>query len=344
MNYENFAYDMMGDITEKLSQLYGPVESTMTSISKLQGASYDGASFKPEGKMIGATVNLREAFREVEAGVQYSVVCDRICESLVEALNNTPQIDVDELLNYDSVKSHLTMQIVSTEYNADKLADVPHKEIQDMSIVYRIDLGETTRGGEISTLVTNSLMKAFNVTTDQLHQDALENAPKLHPMEITPLRSYLSQNYGFDDMMPVPPDVPELLIASNEEKVNGASVIAYPNFFEEAAKVAGGDFFILPSSIHELLLIRDAGQFTPQELEAMVTEINADVVDPTEQLTNNVYRYDTNLHVLETGRQFLHRMAEQERPSILADLQAKAQEVKPPVPGRNAPEKTDLTL
>ena len=93
-----------------------------------------------------------------------------------------------------------------------------------------------------------------------------------------------------------------------------------------------------------MLLIRDAGQFTPQELEAMVTEINADVVDPTEQLTNNVYRYDTNLHVLETGRQFLHRMAEQERPSILADLQAKAQEVKPPVPGRNAPEKTDVTL
>ena len=60
--------------------------------------------------------------------------------SLVEALNNTPQNGVDELLNYDSVKSHLTMQIVSTEYNAEKLADVPHKEIQDMSIVYRIDL------------------------------------------------------------------------------------------------------------------------------------------------------------------------------------------------------------
>ena len=90
-----------------------------------------------------------------------------------------------------------------------------------------------------------------------------------------------------------------MFVATVPDKIHGAGVIAYPNFMEDAAQKMGGDFFVLPSSIHEVLLVKDNGQMTAKELENMVKEVNATQVEPADQLTDHVYHYDQTDRVFE---------------------------------------------
>ena len=138
--------------------------------------------------------------------------------------------------------------------------------------------------------------------------------------------------FGMDEM----PQNEMMYVATVPDKISGAGVIAYQNFMDEAAERLGGDFFILPSSLHEVLLVRDDGEVNYRDLKAMVEEVNAMQVSPEEKLTDNVYHYDSKEHVFELAEKFEARQKEKEadissekedKASVLGDLKAKKDEV-----------------
>ncbi len=231
------------------------------------------------------------------------------------------------------------MEVVCAERNADMLKNVPHEQMEDMAVVYRLVLSEST-DGRSSILVTNKLMDQFGITHDQLRDDAMKNAPELRPSEIKGMCEVMNEIMGQDLMPELSPQDEQMFVASVPDKVHGAGVIAYPNFFEEAAEKLGGDYYVIPSSIHEVLLVRDNGQMTSKELEAMVRDVNATEVAPEEQLTDHVYHYDSKNHVFEMADKFEERQAERndertsEKASVLDDLKAKKNEI-----AKSAPEK-----
>ena len=90
-----------------------------------------------------------------------------------------------------------------------------------------------------------------------------------------------------------------MLVATTEGAFMGASVIQHPGFMEQAAEQISGDFFVLPSSIHEVLLIPDDGKSDHHELEAMVQSINETQVEPADRLSDYAYRYDQKDRVFE---------------------------------------------
>lgn len=141
----------------------------------------------------------------------------------------------------------------------------------------------------------------------------------------------------------IAPDDEEMFVATVPDKVHGAGVIAYPNFMEDAAKKLGGDFFVLPSSVHEVLLVKDNGETNAKELENIVKNVNASEVEPAERLTDHVYHYDSKEHVFELADKFEARQRDEERSveqgdkaSLLDDLQEKKAEVKEQTAGRVA--------
>jgi hypothetical protein len=120
------------------------------------------------------------------------------------------------------------------------------------------------------------------------------------------------------------------------DKLHGACVISYQDFMDQAAIRLGGDFFVLPSSIHEILLVKDDGNANYHNLQSMVQEVNATQVDPAEKLTDNVYHYDSKDHVFELAEKFEARrkMKEaevgemtKEKGSVLNELKNKQNEV-----------------
>ena len=103
---------------------------------------------------------------------------------------------------------------------------------------------------------------------------------------------------------------PPLLVATVPGAVNGAGVMGYPDFFQEAAEKIGGSFFVLPSSVHEILLLPDDGSMSARELSAMVSAVNSQEVMPEEQLGSEAYRYDAQAQIFEKASAYEDRILE----------------------------------
>ena len=191
--------------------------------------------------------------------------------------------------------------------------------------------------GILLTMVDNRTNYARD---EQLKADALENAPEIRPAVIQGMSEVMKEMMGPEafEMFGLPEEQEEMMyVATVPDKNSGAGVLAYQDFMDQAAEKLGGDFYILPSSIHEILLVPDNGDKAADDLRDMVREVNATQVRPEEKLTDNVYHYDSREHIFELAEKFEARQQEKAEPqidekseehgSVLKDLKDKQKEV-----------------
>lgn len=90
--------------------------------------------------------------------------------------NKKVKEDMVNLLDYDSVKDYLIMNVINAEENSNMLNDIPHTTIGDLAIIYRV-LIKTTPEGMLSAKATNEMLDAYGIDVSKLHNDALLSAP-----------------------------------------------------------------------------------------------------------------------------------------------------------------------
>lgn len=180
--------------------------------------------------------------------------------------------------------------------NEERLASMPHTRFFDIAATYHfvISMGDAM----FDLRITNELLEAFGVSAKQLQEDAVENAPKRFPMQI----------HSVAEAMEV---MPEEIEASGKEMFmvttcifyKGAGCLFYPDFANEVVRRVGGSFYILPSSIHELIIVKAMGNAS-DDLKSIVEECNADpnVIDPEEYLSDSVYYYDAKKRCFEKAQ------------------------------------------
>ena len=322
MNYETFLDRVTEDLSSYLPYHHGPIEIHKVDVEKIDAPSYRGLSIGKQGSNISVTIPMEAFFEKIQRGQNYVSVVSDLAEKADRQLADMPVIDSGTLSSYDSIRNHLMMELVGTKANREMLRNIPHTEIEDMSAIYRVkvDLGGDR---EASALVTNRMMNSFGITKEQLHADALMSAPATNPAMLRRMGDVLVEMTGMDPSDMIPSVEPQLFVASTRDSDRGAACILYPGFLEAAKNVVGDQFFILPSSIHEMLLLPDNGAMSTAELKAMVTAINADVVDPDEILTDNVYHYDGDERIFEQAEVYDARQAEiasGKKPSLLQNL------------------------
>jgi len=255
-------------MTNELKKLLGnDYEVTEQHVEKTQGQSYDAIIVNKKGKNVSMTFDKNMSADEI-----------------AECVKNTevPEINLDLINNYEQVMHGLYMQLIPVAGNEEKLSQIPHRNILDMAIVYRIKM-PLNNEFDGSGLIDNILMEKYGVDEEQLHRDAEINLkPTLRNMN-----EVMREMIG--DI--VPNEDSPLWVASVEGGQNGACVIANEPFLQKAFDKFG-NFFILPSSIHEVLLVQDDGNFKVKDMKDMVGSVNATEVAEKDILSNNVYYYD----------------------------------------------------
>ena len=281
--------------------------------------TYDAFTVKHTGSDVGINISVSEAYSKyIWEDADLNNIASVMVDRTVEALQNAPSISngINDIQNYDVMKNKLVMEVVSAEANAELLETIPHKDIEDMAVVYRFDVKDIVGEGA-TVIVTNKMLDNYGVTPEQLHADAVKNAPEIRPIVIQGMAEVLAKQMGVEDLemlgLNIPPEQEQIFVASVPDNVHGAGVLAYEDFMDKAAERAGGDFYILPSSIHEVLIVPDNGMMDLASLENMVREVNATTVDPSENLTDNVYHSDSKDKIFELGEKHLLREAVKER-------------------------------
>ena len=302
MNFDEFLEATRTRVQEELPDTQVKIQQ----VNKLQGESYVGISVQPEGAAAAATFNIGPAFERYQADPsQENAILDKIASDAKQVSAAIPVFEVNNITDYESAKSHLVMQVVPVEPNKEMLENIPHKTVEDIAVVYRVELPHP-EDSSATTLVTNQLLDQYGVTPDQLHADAVAAQLANHPPVLKNMSEMMAEMSGGMFDMPESP----MWVATVEGGMNGASVTQLPDFLQEAADRLGGDFFVLPSSVHEVLFIRDDGSFERDQLESMVRGVNATEVSEADFLSDSVYHYDSDDHIFEKAVTFESRVAE----------------------------------
>lgn len=329
MDFKEFSRAAERDIREALESSSPGVSVGTNQIEKLQGVSYTALTVTPDSQNVGMNINLNQLYDMLQHGESYDSVIQKAVDQSEQFISEMPRFNVAELSSYETARDLLFVEVVGTKVNTEMLSKVPHTDMEDISMVYRMQM-EQLADGTATVLITNDLMDRMGITREQLHADAMANSPIIRPATMRSMAEVMSEMMGVPpEMLQGDPSVPQMYVVSNTETLNGAASAFYPEFMDNAAKELGGNYFILPSSVHEMLFLPDDGNMKSAELKAMVTSINADVVSPADRLTDSVYHYDAAERVFELGESWEARQAEREasRGSVLSDLQDKKQTI-----------------
>lgn len=181
---------------------------------------------------------------------------------------------------------HIYCRLARPETFKDSLDSIPYEKMMDMILTYyvRIDI---TRNEFISIVVNKKLMENWNITKEQLKEIAWSNTVRDNPAVFKPLKQVLAE-FGIDPEE----ENRQVYLISNEHKYLGAVCIAYPGFLEKIGRQLNGDFYILPSSIHECLVLPCSEGVKVSELRETVKNINRTELKNKDILSDSVYRYN----------------------------------------------------
>lgn len=199
------------------------------------------------------------------------------------------------MLDYDKVKDRIYVRI---QKDCD-MGDVLKTTILDWAVTYHILMGDPEDKMLLSCQVTKDLFDGFGVSLEQLHKDSLLNSQRLFPASCERILDVLMPGAGddFNNQFSAA-DGFEMLVITNKSNTFGASAILYPGMLEKLRERLGNEFYILPSSVHEVLAV-PAGRSDAECLAEMVRSINNTELDYDDRLSDHVYRYDAETMALE---------------------------------------------
>ena len=289
MNYQEFKNQLL----ELLGKEFGQdITLTVQDIVKNNGIHQDGLTVITESLKVSPTIYLNHFFRQYEKGKPMAEICHDILCIYREnrPLNN---IDISFFTNYDNVKSHIIFKLINYQKNDRLLQDVPHLRLLDLAVVFCCLL-KSDYTGNATILIHNHHLHYWNITTDDLFALAQDNTPRLLKPELRNMADVLCELFCARSPQKTPADVSSsnMYVLTNESKLNGAVCILYPDLLRRFADTHDSDVYILPSSVHEVMLISARVKSTPKELNAMVEEVNCSQLMPEEVLSNHAYYYD----------------------------------------------------
>ncbi len=278
-------------------------ELKIMQVNKTNGTK-DGLNVYQPDSNVAPTLYVDDLYEQFKETEDFEGVLKSAAEKYVNAMENVPQMPKDILA--DSSKDKIYMTLINTEANRQMLEKVPHREVNDTSVIYRLMISSDERGIG-STVITDDLAKNLELSEEQLFKIAAENTPKMFPPVVKPMSQVIFGILTEDGGMPK--DVAEqvvdgmkgenemMWIITNNKGVSGAVNMIFEKNLFELSKGLNDDLYILPSSIHEVIAV-PSSLGDPVELAEMVQQVNMDVVDVSERLSNQVYHYDRDLRKL----------------------------------------------
>lgn len=294
MNYGEFMKYIIDNVKSYLPGEYQDSSVQIQTVVKNNNQRFDGLLIKRPDSNICPTIYLNKYFSEYdEGGRSIKDILNEIANIRTNAeLNGF--FNIDSFKDWNSVKDHIGVRLVSAEQNEEYIADKPHMMVtDDLVAIYHVELRDF-EAGMASVPITNSLLEDYNgIDVETLHQVALDNMESLNPATFKGMSEVMAELIGEGAELFMPPSGKEqMYVLSNKHGLFGAAVLLNNKVMDDVISKIGSDFYILPSSVHEVLIVPKVNGVDSEMLTQMVKEVNLSAVSSEEQLSNHVFTYD----------------------------------------------------
>lgn len=305
---QNFIDYVKSHIKEYLPTEYQNAIISINEVTKSNDRMLTGLTILLPGEQAAPTIYLEALAEQVERGMPLDTAMKQIAQIQLENYSRVP-LNISMLENYEAVRPMLAVQMCDPETNQEYLKGKPYTSCGELAAYYRIQVAADEEG-TASVAVTESMMQMWGITKEQLHKDAMQAAHARSPVCLYDMEEVMAESIFsvkpenlFNREEPLDIGFVPIYILTNQDKLNGASVSAQEGVLEKVAELLGTNYYVLPSSIHELLILPDNGSMQLSELEAMVREVNATQVAPEDRLSDKVQYYDRETKLLQRGQE-----------------------------------------
>ena len=274
---------------------------SMEQVDKNNGQKREGIVIRAERSRISPVFYLDVMYEQYLQGMSLEELIEGIWKFYWGEARKK-QFDVNDFMDWSKVKNRLYLRVVSTEMNREVLETTIHKEILDLSAVVYVRLDHPSGDGVASAMVRKEHLALWQQHEEDVYALALHNTRQENisfvsiTNSISGMLSEEERELLLDDKL-MAMESP-LFVLTNEEKLFGAVCMLLPEVMDQIVDEKGDDLYLLPSSIHEILILKTSELNDPPQLQHMVQDINEMQVPIEQRLSNHVYRYSKE-HGLE---------------------------------------------
>ncbi len=294
MGFQEFAEAVFKDVEKKaggrfIVQLCTAVKNNKTSMTGIAAVGKDSGG--------GPCVYLNECYREYKSGeTEYCEIVEEVFQQLVRNQNILQRTDLDGLRKWDTVKRKIRVKLVNAEQNKEQLKTMPHRRFLDLAAVYYVMIMERDERGW-TLLIDDRYMEVWGQDEETLYQTALENMRTDGEADFFSIETLIKRALGIS--LAESEDDTDMYILTNRSKRFGAAELLDRGTLRMIADKVGDGFIVLPSSIHESIVLRPRVPSEYGELADMVRAVNDADVSEEERLSYHVYAYSRREDMLK---------------------------------------------
>lgn len=302
MNKDMEYIQFLTDVQERVEAHFkGKVKGEVCSSVKNNGVTVTGLMLKGEEEQVAPNFYLERQFVEWMRGMSnLEEISEKLCIAYQEEVKRNGKLVSKINFSWDEFRRGVFMRLVNKEKNEELLKTLPYKEFLDLALVYYYSV--PISGEVMGTLViTKEHLELLQISEEELHQAAKSNCERFQPVRVRCMEDLLydlGRKIGVE-VQGARTCHPFLFVMTNTKGMFGAVSMVFEEELEYFSKRIGKSFYILPSSVHEVILVPDCKEFCREYFMAMVKEINATQVEATEVLSDHIYFYDKNTKILE---------------------------------------------
>jgi hypothetical protein len=299
MTYQNF----IAEVRQRLdADVPDPKTIDIYKVTKNNGQILDGLVILEDGRNIAPAIYLDSFFQLYQEGKTFEEVYHRILASY-RSHRADSCVDVSFFTDYRKVRHRIAYKLVNYEKNRELLTHVPHIPYLDLAIVFFCLVRMDAAYGNATILITDTHMNYWNVSARTLLEAARENTEQMLGSTLKNIRQVIQEL----EECPLNPEenrseAPELpmYVLTNESSYFGAACMLYEGLLEKVARQMNADLYILPSSIHEVILVPATRALNPESLSKMVREVNQSSLMEEEILSDHAYYYRRTEHAVSS--------------------------------------------
>lgn len=284
MNFTDFTNEIEEIIEERLPEC----EVVLRSIVKNNNVILSGITIKDEAINAAPTIYLEQFYESFQDGETLESISDKIL-NIYDSNKLKQDYDFEFIENYESAKNNLYFKAVNHDKNKEFLEDIPYFEFEDLALVPYILIDDEIFWSA-SLVIHRNLFERWCIDENTLYYDIMQNMEQNFEYDFMPITDVLAEmtncilpdeDYGIG-----------MYVLSPKTKLYGAALIAIDSVLEKIAAELDSDFYIIPSSVHELIIVKSHDKDMAESLNEMINEVNETVVSCEDILSDHAYFYE----------------------------------------------------
>ena len=306
MAEENTVLDFQQFIDEVkagVQEFYPDADIRVTPTEKNNGLVLTGLTIMEPGKRVTPTIYLNGPYQSYREGATLAELTAEVADAYRKnSLEEDPEIP--DMTDFEAVKDLICFRLINREQNRERLEKMPHRDFLDLAIIYfvPVTVGVGT-GGSIT--INDYMFRLWQTDEETVYRYALENTKRLYPAALQSMEDVIREMMGddapaglFSEKNGVPA-IPLYVLRCYRGDMSSAAAMLYGDMLREFGQ-EHGNFYILPSSIYEVLLMpAGPGPADASFVCPVVRDVNQAQVAPDEVLSDNAYYYHADTGEIE---------------------------------------------